>query len=869
MSAHTRAPWLLGLLGVCLAWAGCASKDPEAFFPGGGPGDVAPRGPCTVDEDCPDPALFFCNPATSRCEASCRTQVDCGADRRGQYALGDCDRNPLGCQCDQGKCVASLCSVDAVCGAQVCRNGRCGAPPSAEKAATCQVSPAFAIGRQGTQVRFSVAVSDAEGHPLVPAEGISWSATSAAVSGSGQGTQALFTWMSPDRSLERLEVRVGQAFCEAHLTILEATVAAQRVRVGVTDELTGRPIPEVWVGVSDETGLITASGRTDEEGVALVSASGVVSFTAFHEAYGYLTLANHDVGAGTAEVMLPLRRNPGEVHGGIRGLFQNRPTGQNLHLGFTGLSLPGMGMDAAREQRLGASREVKFELGGQARELLLPTNFSLTTPSTQGEAEYTAPGMEGDCAEDPVAASRADKAPSSSRCGTRTAWALSGDMPTAGLPPDLFGASQDTSQLLAQGIPLLRHFHSSVVRDVRFRLQPIPGASEGTPDLHDTRHYTPVDPEAMQMPLGFPFVVRVPTLPVYQGAFLKNALVVGAVDVPGRGRVPLGLGLAVNVAPSDPNTDLQSGLPAPGLVGVRMAPAHHGLEGNPYQLTVMASTHVAALEDPEGAALSAVVEPLSALTFDPKGSAPLTLSSGFLPIPEGARYNFEPVPSGDLEGRQFWFTNSAGRVGTLLRVRFTNRFGRQWTVLYEPSLENPSVRLPVPPTPFEDRTFFGDITGTRSRLWVQALAVRAPDGKRLSLALLADGRTASLAHLDEFTRAFAVLDYQRPELTWLTPDSEGRSVPRASILRVRATGFRLGTAPEGEGFVELSFRGGLGCEGLTVRGERKASLGLCEVELPLPPGCSGRDVSLTVTRVDSGGQPLRPPVASTRQVHIL
>ncbi|ADO72276.1 Ig-like domain-containing protein [Stigmatella aurantiaca] len=869
MNAHTRAPWLLGLLGVCLAWAGCAAKDSEAFFPGGGAGDSAPQGACTVDEECPDPAIFFCNPVTSRCEASCRTQADCGAARRGQFALGDCDRNPLGCQCDQGKCVVSLCSVDAVCGAAVCRDGRCVAPPLAAGAATCQITPAFAIGRQGTQVRFSVAVSGAQGEPLVPAEGISWSATSEAVSGGGQGTQALFTVVSPERSVERIAVRVGEAFCEAHLTVLEAPIAAHRVRVVVTDELTGRPIPDVRVGVSSEEGILTHSGVTDGEGVALVSASGVVSLTAFHAEYGYLTLANHDVEAGSGEVVLPLRRNPLEVHGGVRGVFQNRPVGQNLHIGFTGLSQPGWGMEGGSEQRLGPSREVMFELGGHARQLNLPTNFSLTAPSTQASAEYTAPGLEGGCAEDPVAATRAGLAPFSIRCGMRTAWALSGDMPTAELPPDLFGASQDTSQLLAQGIPLLRHFHSSVVRDVRFRLQPVPGANEGTPDFHDTRHYTPVDQQALQMPLGFPFAVRVPSLPKYRGAFLKNAFVLGTVDVPGRGRVPLGLGLAVNVAPSDPNTDLQSGLSAPGLVGVRMAPAHHGLEGNPYQVVVLASTHAAALGDSAGEALSALVEPLPALMFDPKGSAPLSFSSGFLPIPEGARYNFEAEPAGGLEGRQFWFTNSAGRVGTLLRVRFTNRFGRHWTVLYEPSSETPSVRLPVPPAPFEDRTFFGDHTGTRALLWVQALAVRASDGKRLSLALLADGRTASLARLDEFTRAFAVLDYRRPELAWLTPDQEGLILPRASTVRVRTTGFRLGTAPEGEGFVQLSFLGGMGCEGMTVRGERAASQGLGEVELPLPPDCSGRDVSLTATLVDPSGEPLRPSVTYTRRIHIL
>ncbi|WP_225409533.1 carboxypeptidase regulatory-like domain-containing protein [Stigmatella hybrida] len=866
MSAHTRAPLLLGLLGVCLAWAGCAQQDADGFGPGGGNEAPTPSSPCSVDEDCPDPALFFCNAATSRCEASCRTALDCGAERRGTFALGECDRNPLGCQCDEGKCVLALCAGDAACGAQVCRDGRCVAPPPAAQAATCQVTPAFAMGRQGTQTRFSVTVNDAQGQPLVPGGGIAWKASSAAVTGDEEGTEALFTVVTPERALVRIEAQVGSARCSAQLSILGAEVEAHRVRVVVTEELSGTPLPDVLVGVSNAEGALTSTGTTDAEGVALVPASDRMNLTAFHPEYGYLTLANLDGEAGGREVRMPLRRNPLEVHGGIRGQLQNRPVGPYLHMGLIGLSLPGQGVDRVEAQRRGPREAVTFELSGQVRTWALPTNVTLATPATAAQVAYVVPGLEGGCAEAPVAATGENPGRLAPRCGLRTAWALAGDVPTAELPPDLFGASQDTTQLLAQTIPLLRHFHSSAVRDVRFALEPIPGASQGLPEFRDTRHYTAVDLPASQMPLGFPFVVRVPSLPVYRGAFLSHSFVVGAVDVPGRGRVPLGLGLAVNVAPADPNTDLQAGLSAPGLVAVRMAPAHHGLEGHPYRLIVMASTHAATLEEPAGQAVSGVVEPLAAPLFDPRGLTPVTLSSGFLPIPEGARYNFEPVPSGMLQGRQFWFTNSSGRVGTLLRVSFTNRFGRQWTVLYEPSLETPSVRLPVPPAPFEDRTYFGDLTGTRSLLWVQTLAVRAPEGKRLSLAMLAEGQTASLAQLDAFTRAFSVLDYRRPELTWLTPEADGLSVPRGSTVRVRATGFHLGPAPEGEGFVQLSFVGGVGCEGQTVRGERNTA---GDVDLRLPSACSGNDVSLTATLVDSSGLPLRPPVAYTRRIHIL
>src|SRR3954454_16819312 len=106
MNPLTRLVPLLGLLCAGAALSGCASDDASGITPPPVAGD--PNAPCTVDQDCPDPSLFFCNTAASRREAACRTREDCGAAKRATYALAECDSNSLCCQCDLGKCVVSL-----------------------------------------------------------------------------------------------------------------------------------------------------------------------------------------------------------------------------------------------------------------------------------------------------------------------------------------------------------------------------------------------------------------------------------------------------------------------------------------------------------------------------------------------------------------------------------------------------------------------------------------------------------------------------------------------------------------------------------------------------------------------------------------
>jgi hypothetical protein len=850
--------------------SGCDTAPPPPDQPPPDAGVGLPTS-CVVDQDCPNPALFFCNSAAARCEPACRTQRDCGAAERGQYALPQCDSNPLGCQCDEGRCVVALCSADSECNGQVCRNGRCVQPATLPAAASCRVGPEVLLGREGSQVRFDVLAMDAEGRPVVGSA--TWSALSGSVQGGGNGASATFSLQSATSGLvEAVQAQVGSASCRARVRVLAASVPAGRVRALLKDELTGRPLSGVSLVAADAEGRVTSTSVSDASGVALVEAppgpGGTVS--AFHQSYGYLTVA-HDGPEGPADLALPLRRNPTDRYGGYRGTFINVPSTQDLHLAVAGLSVPDPVTDLSTSLLVGPTRTVPVNFNGQTLEVALPAGAYAVLPGQPPlQTEVSAQGLAGVCDGSLEGVADAEAAVAQGACGTRTAWALAGDIPPTALPV-IGGGVTDPNQLLAQVLPLLRRLNSSVLRDVPYRLEPTPGASTGQPDYSRQEHFARVVHDYQQVPLAFPFAVRVPTLPRYRNAWADGVLVLGMAQVSGRGMVPLGLGVAANTSPADAVTDQQPGLPSPGLIGVRMAPAHHGLEGSPYVLAAIASSNPN--DSSAGAASSALLQrlPSNRVPFDARGSTPVALSGTFLPVPEGARYNFLSEDYRGLAGRQLRFVGAPELSGTtLLRVTFINRAERRWAVLLEPSRAAAGLRLPQPPALLEDRTYYGELSGTRSPLVVQALALRrTPGAPLLSLRALLEPDGADLERVGELASAFSALDSGRPLVSWLEPAEDGRTLPPGSTVRVRVSSFRLGTAPADDGYVLLSLSGGAGCEGLSVSGTVDDSQGRGEISLPLPAACSGQQVRLTATLVHPDGSPLRPPVSSTRSVNLV
>ncbi|NOK09427.1 carboxypeptidase-like regulatory domain-containing protein [Corallococcus exercitus] len=854
-----RSPGLV--LACLLACAmGCGMSDLDAPFIQGGGADDA----CTVDQDCADPALFFCNTALSRCEPACRTDLDCSVTRRGELnAIAACETQALGCRCDASRCVPALCTGDDGCdGLDVCRDGACRPPPPPSAAVACRVVPERVVAPVGTALRFEAWVTDARGEPVVPRDGLTWSAVSALVKGGGSGSGATFTLDSAGLEVEAVEARVGTASCRASVTVLPPHTAEGQVRVVVTDALTGHPIEAASVVVADALGSATARATTDAQGVAVLAGRSDSTLSVFHPDFGYLTVANYDMG-GSRDLRLPLRRNPVDRVGGVRARFTHLApvvTNGALSLGMAGLSVPGLLSQSAPAQVQGPDRAVDLTLGGAMRQFQVPANVWVNGLGALAPESVDVPGIAGVCdaaladVADPDAATRAGG------CGTRTLWALTAQVLARELPAGMMEPGTDPLLLLARALPPSGRFSSAVSRDVQFALR--------SPNAGEPAVQAPLLPlDFRQVPLAFPFVTRVPPLPRFRDGYLGRVLVVGSVAAPGRGTVPLGLGAAVNLNPVDPYTDTQPGLAAPGFVRVRMAPAHHGLEGQAYRLLALASSGTLGGEEPMGQATSAVMAPLDAPHFDPEGTEPVTLADAFLGIPERARYNPDTLPWHGLLPRE-WRMDTTVPGATLVRATFTNAAGRRWTVWVDGRRSVTGVRLPVPPSGLEDRTFQGDTEGSRASLSVEALAVATPEGRALNLSALAESGGLAPEPLAAAVRAASTLNYGRPQVTWLEP-AEGASLARGATVRVRVDGFRVGkeSANGDEGAVLLTVRdGGPDCDGAWVRGDVVTRSG--EVALSLPAACSGPEVTLVASLVDLLGLPLRPAVSAARTVRV-
>jgi hypothetical protein len=839
------AGWALGL-------AACAASD--FGFPDPSEDTPHPAGACQVDPDCPGSGLFICDTASARCQPACRAPEDCTAGRRGAYALAECDTNPLGCRCDEGQCRQAQCSTDGECAAvapgQVCREGRCTAEPGVQRVRGCQVTPDFVVGVEGTPVRFTALARDATGAALVVSSGEVWTAEGPGVR--HEGPDGAFVLTGPtDEALESVRVRLGSATCTARVRVLPAQAPAGQLHVAVVDELTGRPVPDAVVLLADTSGRAVHQGTTDAHGeVRLPAPTEPGSVSVFHEAHGYLTLAH----AGQDDpsrppLLLPLRRNPKELVGGARGALSPLALTE-LSGGLSGLSAPDEVTELSAPPLLASVRREAYSVDRQPRQAALPEGAWLVSSTGSPAVREVRPrGLAGVC-DDALSAGPDERATLAGTCGVRAAWALGGELSPTVLSTGV-GGVLDVGPVLASAVPQLHTFRSWVQRDVRFDLSKTGGDVALSPLLEPER----------SVPLGFAFAARVPALPRYRGAFLDHVAVLGVARVAGRGDVPLGLGLGVNTTPADQNTDTQPGTHTPGLVRVRMAPAHHGLERSPYALLV--SAYPAPSEGSAEASSVRVYRALAPLPFDPKGSKPVEVDGPFLPIPEGARY--------DATRRWLRFRSepSLPMAGTVLRAVFTNGAGRRWSVLFDAAGATTGLRLPTPPEPsgrlLEDRTYQGDLLGSRAELSLQVLLPRQT-GARAGLGLDGLLTGVGLARLDEVTEAWSALNSIWPRVDWVEPALENQQVARGARVRVRVVAFQVGADPGAEGFVRLTFQGGEGCEGEVLDGRDVDEQGRGEVEFVLPERCQGSAVRLIARLVDLGGEGLSPP--AERQVSV-
>jgi len=332
---------------------------------------------------------------------------------------------------------------------------------------------------------------------------------------------------------------------------------------------------------------------------------------------------------------------------------------------------------------------------------------------------------------------------------------------------------------------------------------------------------------------------------------------------PGRGLVDLGLGSATNSLPADAKTDAQSSL-TPGLISLRMAPTHHGLESYAYAVVSEALSGEALDHPLEGSAIVARV-PQNRLPFDPLGLTPIAFSSPYPGLPDNRALQLHQRRPGSPGAAPAALAVDPGlSSATMIQVAFADRLGRKWLVLMDPAQATTGFVLPTP-TAMPDRTFWdGTSSGARSSMRVDALALG--DASPIAFQRWVELGSGNPARLIDFTTSFSFVDSGRPTVSWLTPTSSGATLAKGSTVTVKVAHFKVGTAVSANGFVRVSFVGGTNCP--SVDATIDASMGLGEIDLALPINCAGINVVMTATLFDQAGSALAPGVFENTTVTI-
>ncbi|MDP1824529.1 MAG: carboxypeptidase-like regulatory domain-containing protein [Archangium sp.] len=893
-AVNRKTLWAASAL-LALSLTACPVPPPPcdggACATGGGGGSSAE---CVEDSDCPDPQFFFCNTVTSQCEPSCRSAAQCNPAsvnngvRPPAYALDFCTGS-LGCQCDEGKCVGSLCSADSDCGSLVCRSGACVTPPAATAVAKCTVSPDFAVFKQGSKARFWVSAWDASNNPIVIKDGATFTAVGSALTLTGTGTGHFADFTAANATVTTPTASVQASFgtvnCQAKAIVL-ANPAAGEVAVSVIDELSGRPVPGAKVMLSSTAGAIIQQGAndtvdTDAQGYAVLSGiPAAYSVSVFHPEFSYVTVANY---AGTSRFLsFAIRRNSLDKYGGYKGGFTNVPMSSNVHAALAGMSLAGSITNLNLTALLGPSVPTDIKIGSAINEMGvgIPAGAYLGFGDQKIKDDIAGQGLNGTCLD---GAGQPDEARiAAGTCGTRTAWALAGDVPLGDLPIDAVAGGLDNiniGALLGRIVPIFKKFNSSVVRDVQYTLRPTPILDGGAPDFTDQSQYTVANHDFTQIPLAFNFVVKMPTLPQYKSSFVDAVAIIGGASAVGRGVVPLGIGVGVNTMPVDGQIDrLEPGGGAPtiaaGNIGVRMAPTHHGLEGAHYGLLIAAISAKGLTDASAGVGASALFPrlPGNKMVFDPAGSTPVDISTQVFPIyPEGAKFNYAGANDGAVPARSFRIgaTPTTPVPGVnVIRVSFADAIETRWDILVDAAA--PGFTVPPVPGTLRDRLFANNVAGgTRSDLLVQAFRMTkdplVTTSPAVSFTDYVELNDTNADRTTDFLTAFSFLSYGKPTIEFKTPSANPATIVAGSKIVVSVGGFSIGTTPgTNDGVVRLSFTGGPAACATVVLSTEVPMAGSGDLEHTLPAGCVGAGIGIRaeLLKVDSS-TPINPAVATT------
>ncbi len=694
---------------------------------------------CVVDADCVQPSVgkAVCG-KESCCDWACaspddcvRTEAACASSPVGCDCVGgscqlkacasdhdcvllrqSCAGEPLGCSCRAGQCIDRPCSAASDCpagGGLVCKAGRCLAPDFLLSSASCEIEPSLLFLPAGGRRRLRLALFDPTGETVLPPAGdvLWWPSDRAGTVDSGWFTDPRASSTFGDVAVTAV---AGQASCAVRATVYPS-LPEGGARIVLIDEGSRLPVTDATIVVSDPaTGALLPGGLEGGDALgqyAQPTAPPGSLLNVFDVDYGYLS------------IVVP----PGGLPRDLIALLPQRPPitpGTDLPV-EGGITVAG---PRALESSGMSAAVVGLALDPDPAQLSIHELLPLSALDAFSGCPLLATAPAGGCGRLDLISARDPLVPIWDRsrfaCGRRAAWALGGSVDQGyfwAVPGSAYSGSGDLRTDIIEALPAASERSGvSLETDYELERQQPAGGCYGLPEKGMGPGVVPFVP-ASTSDAGFaPLVAAtlrlhlvLPPLPKVGAAYQESAVAVVSSIQPGQGRVPLGLSSAIDVVTDgngnpvgttdggvtwdqDPPSPYGGGQPADGRTLLQFAPAHGGLEGARYAVELFSED----IEPPNpspGArrmARAGLVRLFSAL---PDGT-PLDLSdAGFLPYAEEAGYGWSARA----------FTNAPTAGVTSVRLRFDDASGRAWIVYLPPEVG--SLVLPLPPAPFDDRTF--------------------------------------------------------------------------------------------------------------------------------------------------------------------
>lgn len=637
-------------LGLALA-AACQNDSPGRQTPGRiARCDIQGMPACTDSQGCSAAGLCM----DGCCHAACTVANDC-AEAAG---CGE-----FGCVCEEGACIPTPCSASAECEEdRSCVAGTCVEPEPVE-AASCRLSPPFAAIRSGEKLAFSLEAFDSEGKLIVPTPAFQLETSDP------NRAQAGKIHIVGGESVGAVEVlgRIGNVSCAAEVESY-GEPAEGKVRILAIDALSRLPVQGAHVQIEG----VTTGETTDERGLAIFDrdalppAPRIVSV--FHEGYSYVSLFD----VSSSDILVPLSRNPERpLAGGFTGTFKSElfePS--RLNFGLAGASFPGNLIDLDVFILVGPIERVEIDIGG-ARSADLSAGLVFGLGNTWFKESYRVEALPNACAD--------RLASQEGRCGYRTAWGLAGGIPLEDLPLDAIesGGEVDAGSLLAELLPNIRRLRSAIVPSIAVEALPRAG---GEPDWERLPKLDMVADKRLALRAD----VRIPPLP---GEAVDGVIGIVGAQVPHEGLVPMGLTGAVAEEGSREIVDPVRG--RNGVLDLRFAPLHGGIEGSDYVVFVLAvdleglsGGKACTAEDRSGC--TPVSGLLTSAKSLPWGSVVDLHGEGFLDFAEEAL--FDP-------GARRLDVGAPVEGATLMRLKILSK-GAGWE-LYFPA-DRTSIEIPTP-----------------------------------------------------------------------------------------------------------------------------------------------------------------------------